>query len=242
MKYALVTGGSRGIGRAISVKLGTMGYNVIINYVSNKSEAEKTLAEVRETGGDGELLRFDVTDADRTREALGGWQARHQGEYVEVIVNNAGICRDNLMLWMEPSEWGSVIETSLNGFFNVTQPLLKRMLRKNYGRIINIASVSGLQASPGQANYSAAKAGLIAATKTLAAEVASKGVTVNAIAPGYIETDMTSSLDRDGILSGIPAGRFGGAVEVAAVAGFLASGEASYITGVVIPVDGGISA
>ncbi len=242
MKYALVTGAGRGIGRAISVRLGSMGYYVIVNYLSNSVEAEKTLEAVHDAGGDGELLRFDVADGEQTRAALEEWQAAHPDSYIEVLVNNAGICRDNLMVWMDPAQWSAVIDTSLNGFFNVTQPLLKKMLRKKYGRIINIASVSGLHASAGQANYSAAKAGLISATKTLAVEVASKGVTVNAIAPGYIETDMTSSLDRDGILSGIPAGRFGVAVEVAAMAGFLASGDASYITGAVIPVDGGISA
>lgn len=185
MKYALVTGGSRGIGRAICLKLAEMGYHILINYQSNDTEAEATLQQIREQGSDGELMKFDVTDAAATHAALNGWMEQHPDTYIEVLVNNAGIRRDNLMLWMEQEEWSRVLDISLNGFFNVTQPLLKNMLVKRFGRIINIVSLSGIKGMPGQTNYSAAKGGIIAATKALAQEVAKKHVTVNAIAPGF---------------------------------------------------------
>ena len=209
MKYALVTGGSRGIGRAICLKLAEMGYHILINYQSNDTEAEATLQQIREQGS-------------------------------EVLVNNAGIRRDNLMLWMEQEEWSRVLDISLNGFFNVTQPLLKNMLVKRFGRIINIVSLSGIKGMPGQTNYSAAKGGIIAATKALAQEVAKKHVTVNAIAPGFIRTDMTDGIDENEWKKHIPAGRFGEPGEVAALVGFLASGQASYITGEVISINGGL--
>lgn len=242
MKYALVTGGSRGIGREVCVKLASMGYHVIVNYVSNDAEANKTLDLIKEQDGTGELLKFNVSDGEQTAAALEKWQADNADSYIEVLVNNAGVCMDNVMLWMEPADWRRVIDTSLNGFYNVTQPLLKKMLVKKFGRIINMSSVSGVQASPGQVNYSAAKAGLIGATKTLAVEVARKGVTVNAVAPGFITTDMTGGLDKDALKKSIPAGRFGEPQEVAALVGFLVSKEASYINGVTIPIDGGMSA
>lgn len=172
MKYALVTGGSRGIGQAVCLKLAEMGYHILINYQSNDTEAEATLQQIREQGSDGELMKFDVTDAVATHAALNGWMEKHPDTYIEVLVNNAGIRRDNLMLWMEQDEWSRVLDISLNGFFNVTQPLLKNMLVKRFGRIINIVSLSGIKGMPGQTNYSAAKGGMIAATKALAQEVA----------------------------------------------------------------------
>lgn len=241
MKYALVTGGSRGIGREICLKLTSQGYYVIVNYASNRAEAEKTLEAMRAAGGDGEIMGFDVSDGPAVLAALDKWHDDHEGAYIEVLVNNAAVTRDALMLWMEPDQWRRVLDISLNGFYNVTQPLLKNMLVKKSGRIVNISSVSGLQGSPGQANYSAAKAGLIGATKTLALEVARKKVTVNAVAPGFIATDMTGELDQAELKKQIPAGRFGEAREVAELVGFLVSENASYITGAVIPIDGGMS-
>lgn len=240
MKYALVTGGSRGIGRAVCVKLARMGYRPIVNYVSNEAEAERTLGLVKSEGQDGELLKFDVGDAGQTAEALAGWEQAHPGEYVEVLVNNAGIRRDNIMALMPPEDWKRVIEVTLDGFYNVTQPLLQPMLRHKYGRIINMASVSGMKGMPGQANYSAAKGGLIAATKALALEVARKNVTVNAVAPGFIMTDMVEGLDVAALEKSIPAQRFGTAEEVAELVGFLASPQAGYVTGNVVSINGGL--
>ena len=239
-KYALVTGGSRGIGRAVSIKLASMGYHVLINYVSNKAEADRTLQMVREAGGDGETMQFDVADANQTKDVLQAWQSAHAGEYVEVLVNNAGIRRDNILMFMPEEDWHSVIGTSLNGFYYVTQALLQQMLVHKYGRIISLASVSGLKGLPGQTNYSAAKGGIIAATKALAQEVARKNVTVNAVAPGFIETDMTDGLDVDALKKTIPSQRFGKPEEVAELIGFLASDKAGYITGDVISINGGL--
>ena len=239
--YALVTGGSRGIGRAAAIKLAQMGYKVIINYVSNDAKAEETLAVIRKNGGDGELLKFDVSDQQATQQALEQWQADHKGEYIAVLVNNAGIRRDNLLLWMEPQDWYKVIGTALNAFYNVTQPLIQPMCRKKFGRIINVASVSGLIGLPGQTNYSAAKGGIIAATKALSKEVAPKNVTVNAIAPGFIKTDMVDGLDEEELKKTIPAKRFGEAEEVAELIGFLASDKSAYITGETIAITGGLN-
>ena len=219
-KYALVTGGSRGIGRAVAVRLAQDGYQVIINYASNQAEAEKTLEQI---GGKGELMCFDVSDAAQTREALQQWQQQHPDDYIEVVVNNAGIRRDNVM-----------------AFFNVTQPLLPAMQIHKFGRIINMASVSGIKGLPGQTNYSAAKGGIIAATKALAQEVARKNVTVNAVAPGFIKTDMTEGLDEAALKKTIPANRFGNPEEVADLVAFLASPNAGYITGNVISINGGL--
>lgn len=240
MKYALVTGGSRGIGRAICVKLAQMGYQVVVNYKSNKEEAEKTLELIAEQGGRGEMLQFDVANAQETATALESWQASNSGAYISVLVNNAGIRKDNLMMWMQPDEWSSVLNISLNGFYNVTQPLLKSMLVKKFGRIINVVSLSGIKGLPGQTNYSAAKGGVIAATKALAQEVAKKGVTVNAVAPGFIKTEMTADLDEAELKRLIPTGRFGEAKEVAELVGFLASENSAYITGEVISINGGL--
>ena len=238
---ALVTGGSRGIGRAICIALAReLGYAVIINYQSNTEAAAETCNLIAENGGEAELLQFDVGNRTETHEQLAKWKAQHPGDRIEVIVNNAGITRDGLFMWMESDDWDSVLQTSLNGFYNVTKPLLEDLLRQRYGRIINVASVSGVKGTPGQTNYSAAKAGLVGATKALAQEVAKRKVTVNVVAPGFIETDMTSALNTDELKKLIPLNRFGKAEEVAELVCFLASRKASYITGEVININGGI--
>lgn len=240
MKYALVTGGSRGIGRAVCVKLAKMGYPVIINCVDNVGEAEKTLELVRQAGQTGEILKFDVSNGQQTREALDAWEKAHPEDVVEVLVNNAGIRRDNVLVFMPEEDWNRVLDITLKGFYNVTQPLLQSMLANKSGRIINIASVSGLKGTPGQTNYSAAKGGIIAATKALAQEVARKNLTVNAVAPGFILTDMVEGLDEASLKKTIPANRFGTPEEVAELVGFLASPDAGYITGNVISINGGL--
>ena len=239
-KCALVTGGSRGIGKAISITLAGMGYYVLINYKSNKAEAEDTLLKIRENGGNGELLPFDVADRTSVDSALDLWMSVNKDKKIIVLVNNAGIREDALMMWMQESQWQSVINTSLNGFFYTTQKVLIPMMANKFGRIINIVSLSGLKGLPGQTNYSAAKAGVIGATKALAQEIARKGVTVNAVAPGFIRTDMTTDLPEKDIIKTIPAQRFGEAQEVADLVAFLASEKASYITGEVISINGGI--
>ncbi len=239
-KYALVTGASRGIGRAIAVRLAKDGYQIIINYASNRTAAENTLAQVREAGSEGELLQFDVADGAATQAALTQWHGKHEGDYISVLVNNAGIRKDNLLLWMPEDDWHRVLSVSLDGFYNVTQPLLKNMLVAKWGRIINLVSLSGIKGMPGQTNYSAAKGGLIAATKALAQEVAKKKVTVNAIAPGFIKSDMTADLNEAELKKIIPVGRFGEPEEVADLAAFLVSDAAGYITGEVISINGGI--
>lgn len=236
-KYALVTGGSRGIGRAICVKLAQEGYQVIINYASNEAEAKKTLEMMN---GNGELLPFDVSNAEQTKAALQDWQQRHSDDYLEVIVNNAGIRRDNVMALMPEDDWHRVLDITLSGFFNVTQPLLPSMQLHRFGRIINMASVSGLKGLPGQTNYSAAKGGIIAATKALAQEVAGRGITVNAVAPGFIKTDMTEGLNEAELKKMIPAKRFGTPEEVADLVAFLVSPKAGYITGNVVSINGGM--
>lgn len=240
MRYAFVTGGSRGIGKAIAVKLAKMGLPVVINYRSNDDAAQSTLSEIEAVGGKAELLRFDVSDSQATEEALFVWEEKHPDDYISVLVNNAGIRRDNLMIFMQNEEWDDVLKTPLNGFFYVTRRLLKNMLTHRDGRIINIASLSGIKGLPGQTNYSAAKAAVIGATKALAQEVAKRKVTVNAIAPGFIATDMTKDLDETELKKLIPMGRFGKPEEVASLAGFLASDEAAYITGQVVQVNGGL--
>ncbi len=237
MKFALVTGGSRGIGRAVCQKLYQMGYEVLINYVSNEAAALETLDLIE---GHGELLKFDVGNPDAVKAAIEGWQATHPEEYIEVLVNNAGIRKDNLLIWMEADDWRKVLDTNLNGWYSVTRAVLQPMLLHKFGRIINMASLSGLKGLPGQTNYSASKGGMIAAAKALAQEVARKKVTVNTVAPGFIKTDMVEGLDEAALKKDIPAGRFGEPAEVAAVVGFLASPEASYVNGEVISVNGGL--
>ena len=239
-KYALITGASRGIGRAIALKLASQGFYIIINYASNVEAAQSTLDEIVAGGGHAELLPFDVSDSASVANALQQWTANHEGEYISVVVNNAGIRKDNLMMWMSDQDWRSVLSTSLDGFFNVTQPLLKSMLVKKWGRIVNVASLSGIKGLPGQTNYSAAKGGLIAATKALAQEVAKKRITVNAVAPGFIKSDMTADLNEAELKKLVPVGRFGEASEVAELVAFLVSDAAAYITGEVISINGGI--
>ena len=238
-KYALVTGGSRGIGREICLKLGGCGYHVLVNYKSNAAEAEKTLSGIRAAGGDGEALQFDVASGEESTAAIEAWQKAHEGACIEVVVNNAGIRDDVLMMWMEPQQWHSVIGTSLDGFYNVTRPLLKGMLVNRFGRIVNIVSLSGIKGLPGQANYAAAKAGLIGLTKTVAKELAPKGVRCNAIAPGFVATDMTEKQGENKLLACIPLGRMGQPEEIAQAAAYLAT--ASYVTGEVLRVDGGLA-
>ena len=240
-KHALVTGGSRGIGKAVCIQLAKdTEYHILINYNSNKAEALNTLEEVKSVGGTGEILQFNVVNIDQVKEVLDAWHDKNKDAVIEVLVNNAGITKDGLFMWMPQNDWQDVINTSLNGFFNVTNHLIQKLLVNRYGRIINMVSVSGLKGTPGQTNYSAAKGAVIAATKALAQEVAKRNITVNAVAPGFIKTDMTSELDEKELKKMIPANRFGEAEEVAHVVSFLASNKASYITGEVININGGI--
>ncbi|MGF7078171.1 3-oxoacyl-ACP reductase FabG [Mucilaginibacter sp. UYCu711] len=240
MKCALVTGGSRGIGRAICVKMAAMGYYVLINFKSNTTEAENTLELVKQAGSNGELLQFDVADKEQIKEVLETWINNNEGRDIEVLVNNAGVRDDSLMVWLKDEQWDSVINTSLNSFFYVTRLVLDGMMLNRFGRIINVVSLSGLKGVAGQTNYSAAKAGVIGATKALAQEVGRSGITVNAVAPGFIKTDMTEGLDEKELKRSIPVNRFGLPEEVAHAVGFLASKEASYITAEVLSINGGL--
>ena len=241
MKYALVTGGSRGVGRAICLKLSQMGIPVLINYQSNQQAAEEVRDTICAQGGSATLIKFDVSDKDQVTTALETWEKEHPDDYIAYLVNNAGIRRDNVMFMMPEEDWHAVINTSLNGFFYVTRQLLpKMMMRKHGGRIVNMTSLSGLKGMAGQTNYSAAKAALIGATKALAQEAAARNVTVNAVAPGFIETDMTKDLPQDELKNLVPMRRFGKPEEVAALVGFLCSDDASYITGEVISINGGL--
>lgn len=240
-KCALVTGGSRGIGKAICLKLAKdLQYHVLINYQSNKEAALETKQLIENEGGSAEIIGFNVASLEETQATLNSWKEANTDAVVEVIVNNAGITRDGLFMWMQPNDWKSVIDTSLNGFYNVTNFFIQEMLRSKYGRIINMVSVSGVKGTPGQTNYSAAKGALVAATKALAQEVAKRKVTVNAVAPGFIKTDMTAALDEKELVKMIPANRFGEADEVADLVAFLASKKSGYITGEIININGGI--
>ncbi len=239
-KFALVTGGSRGIGRAVCLTLADKGYHILINFRSNETEANQTASMVREKGVEAELIKFDVADRNSTNELLNKWIEENPDKTIEVLVNNAGIRDDGLLMWMKDEQWDNVLNTSLGGFFNVTRVVVNQMLMKKYGRIINIVSLSGLKGLPGQTNYSAAKAGVIGATKALAQEIGRKGITVNAIAPGFIKTDMTEDLNEAELKSMIPLRRFGTPEEVAFTVGFLAAPEAGYITGEVISINGGL--
>ncbi len=222
MKYALVTGGSRGIGRAICIKLAQdLDYKILINYNSNESAANETLNLVQQNGGQGEIIKFNVANANEVKQVLENWQNENEDAVIEVIVNNAGITKDGLFMWMPLEDWHSVIDTSLNGFFNVTNTLIQKLLRNRYGRIINMVSVSGVKG-------------------TAAQEVAKRKITVNAVAPGFIKTDMTENLDESELKKLIPVNRFGEAEEVADLVSFLASKKSSYITGEVININGGI--
>ncbi len=240
MKCALVTGGSRGIGRAICIKLAAQGYYVLVNYKSNTAEAEKTLSLIKGSGGNGELLQFDVADKARIQAILGNWIEINNEKHIDIVINNAGIRDDSLMAWMADDQWDNVLKTNLDSFFHVTRLVLNSMLAQKYGRIVNIVSLSGLKGLAGQTNYSAAKAGVIGATKALAQEVGRQGITVNAVAPGFIKTDMTEGLDEKELKGLIPVKRFGTPEEVAHAAAFLAAPEAAYITGQVLSVNGGL--
>ena len=240
MEYALVTGASRGIGKATAIRLANKGYGIVVNYKTNDESAKATLNEIQTLGAQVELLKFDVSAESEIESALEKWELGHPDDYISVLVNNAGIRKDNLMIFMQNDEWHSVVDTAMNGFFYITRRLLKNMLTHRHGRIINITSLSGIKGMPGQTNYSAAKAALIGATKALAQEVAKRKVTVNAIAPGFIETDMTEDLNVAELKKLVPAGRFGKPDEVAALAEFLASDDAEYINGQVIQVNGGL--
>jgi len=239
-KYALVTGASRGLGRAIAIQLASQGYPVIINYQS-RSDAAQTVADtIIAQGGEAEILQCDVSDPQAIETIIEQWERTHPDSYIDILVNNAGIRQDALMIFMQNEQWHRVLDVTLNGFFYLTRRLLKNMMTKRHGRIINITSLSGIKGLPGQVNYSAAKAALIGATKALAQEVAPRNVTVNAVAPGFIETDMTSELPVNELKKMVPIGRFGKPEEVAALVGFLACDNAAYITGEVISINGGL--
>lgn len=240
MEYALVTGASRGIGKAIAKRLSKDGFPILINYKSNMNAAQQTLNEILIAGGNGELLPFDVSSPNDIESTLAHWEEQHPDDYISILVNNAGIRQDNLLIFMQNEQWHEVIDTSLNALFYITRRLLKNMLIHHHGRIINMASLSGVKGMPGQANYSAAKGAIISATKAIAQEVGKRKITVNAIAPGFISTDMTQDLNEEELKKLIPLDRFGTPEEVAALASFLASSESSYITGQVIQVNGGL--
>ena len=228
------------MGRAVCIKLAKQGIPVIINYQSNSAAAEEVKDIIVADGGTAELLQFDVSDKEQVDAAIEKWETEHPEDYIAILVNNAGIRQDNLMIFMQDEQWSSVLDTSLNGFFYVTRRAIKNMMTKRFGRIINMASLSGIKGLPGQTNYSAAKAALIGATKALSQEVAARKVTVNAVAPGFISTDMTKGLDEDSLKKLVPMGRFGKPEEVASLVAFLASEESSYITGEVISINGGL--
>jgi 3-oxoacyl-[acyl-carrier protein] reductase len=240
MKFALVTGGSRGIGKAICLKIAQQGYHVLINYRSNEQEAQDTLNQIQSNGGTGELMRFDVSSHEEIKATLGQWKEKNPDSYIEVLINNAGIRKDAQVMWMKDDEWNDVIQTNLNSFYYTTKALMQDMIVNKFGRVVNVVSLSGIKGLPGQTNYSAAKGGVIAASKALAQEVGKKNITVNCVAPGFIKTDMTKDLDEKEHKRLIPMARFGKPEEVAEVVAFLASEKASYITGEVISVNGGL--
>ena len=235
---ALVTGGSRGIGRAISVELAKSGYFVIVNYKSNAEAAEETLRLIRDAGGEGEALPFDVSDAESSENALEIIFDRF--EPVEILVNNAGIVADQLFVMMPEPDWNRVIDTTLKGFFHMTKPVIRQMIPRKRGSVVSIASVSGLMGNRGQANYAAAKAGLIGTSRAVASEVARLGIRVNVVAPGLIDTEMIEKAPIKEIKAMIPMARIGKPEEVAKVVRFLCSEDASYVTGQVISVNGGM--
>ncbi|MDY6792969.1 MAG: 3-oxoacyl-ACP reductase FabG [Thermodesulfobacteriota bacterium] len=237
-KVAIVTGGSRGIGRAISIELARVGYHIIINYKSNAKAAADTLQAVRDRESDGEMIQFDVSDAKESERAIDDIASRY--ENIDVLVNNAGITADGLFVFMPEDDWDAVINTTLKGFYNVTKPVLGKMVPNKKGAIVSISSVSALISNRGQANYSAAKAGLIGASRSISSEVARLGIRVNVVAPGLIETEMLGETHVGNIKQMIPMARVGQPEEVAKVVRFLCSEDASYITGQVISVNGGM--
>ena len=239
-RYALVTGASRGIGRAIAIELAKEGCSILLNYKSNHAAAEEAKRLIEEAGGEAELMPFDVSRPDAINAALDAWFAAHPNDYIEVLVNNAGIRRDGMMIFMSDEDWHDVLSSAMDGFFYITQRVLQGMLYAHRGRIVNITSIAGIYGTQGQVNYSAAKSAIIGATKALSKEMAARNITVNAVAPGYIKTDMTADLDEAELKKTIPAGRLGKPEEVAHLVSFLCSDEASYITGQVISVAGGL--
>lgn len=242
-KVALITGASRGLGRAIAIQLAKdLSYHILVNYAGNENAAQETANTIIENGGTAELMQFDVKNGDEVKTKINEWQTNNADALIEVLVNNAGITRDNLFPLVSEQDWDDVMNTSVKGMYNCTQAVISKMLRNRYGRIINVASLSGLKGNPGQTNYSAAKGAMIASTKALSQEIAKRNITVNAVAPGFIESDMTAELDQDSLKKIVPANRFGKAEEVAHLVSFLASPKASYITGEVININGGLYA
>jgi len=235
-KIALVTGASKGIGAAIAVDLARSGFDIWLNYRSDNEGAQKVSDQIEDLGRKCVLLQFDVADQDATEAVLG--KAMEQ-DSPYALVNNAGFTRDNMLFWMKSEEWSEVLAVHLNGFYNVTRIIVANMIRKRIGRIVNIVSTSGESGMPGQTNYAAAKSGLIGATKSLAREVAARNILVNAVSPGFIDTDMVSELPLEKILPSIPLGRMGTVQEVASIVTFLCSDAAGYITGQVIRANGG---
>jgi len=239
-KVAIVTGASRGIGRATAVELARAGFYVVVNYNASEAAAAETLAQVEAAGSAGEVRKFDVADAAAVKEALAAVVAEHKR--IDVLVNNAGVTADGLFMIMGDEEWHKVINTTLNGFFNVTKPVLREMIRKKRGAIVSVSSISAVMPNRGQANYAAAKAGVNAASSSLAKEVARFGIRVNVVAPGPVDTDMLSAMpmDESMIKAAIPMARVGKPEEIARVIRFLCSDDASFITGQVITVNGGM--
>jgi 3-oxoacyl-[acyl-carrier protein] reductase len=237
-KIALVTGASKGIGRAICVELAKSGYRIVANYMSDEKGAVDTLEMVRKAGSDGQIMQFDVSDFDQTQSAVD--DILKENGSIDALINNAGITADGLFIMMPRKDWNAVIDINLSGFYNLTRPVLENMICRKHGAIVSIASIAGLIGNRGQANYSAAKAGLIGASRAVASEVARLGIRVNVVAPGLIETDMIKEAPMKNIKSLIPMARIGKPQEVARVVRFLCSEDASYITGQVISVNGGM--
>lgn len=239
-KYAFVTGGSRGIGRAISLALAEEGYNIIINYKSNDEAANELLNTLHASGGDHHLLKYNVGNQEDTTSTLNEWLNNNSDKEIHILINNSGIRKDNLMIFMPTEDWNEVINTNLNSFFHTTKIISAAMIKRRKGRIVNMVSLSGIKGMPGQTNYSASKAGVIGATKALAQELAKRNITVNAVAPGFIKTDMTEDLNEAELSAMVPMNRFGKPEEVAELVKFLVSEKAAYITGQVISINGGL--
>jgi 3-oxoacyl-[acyl-carrier protein] reductase len=238
---ALITGASKGIGRAIALQLARdHQLHVLINYSTDTAAALEALENLKAEGGTGELVQFNVANRNEVVTALSGCQQKNPEGFIKVLVNNAGIAKDSLFMWMKEDDWDQVIDTSLKGMFNVTQAVIREMMKRKMGRIINISSLSGLRGVAGQTNYSAAKAGLVGATKSLAQEVGRMNITVNAVAPGFINTTMVEQVNLESYMKAIAVGRVGEVEEVAHLVSFLASDKSSYITGEVISVNGGL--
>lgn len=241
MKFALITGGSSGIGKEIAIKIAAdHGYHVLVNYLNNLQAAESVVKCIHDQGGSAEVIRFNVVNKQEVDESLNAWAQANNDATIEVLINNAGKTRDDLLMFMEEQSWDDVLDIKLKGFYNVTKHVLQKMLINKYGRIVNISSLMGLIGNSGQVNYSAANGGLIAATKALAKEVGKKNITVNAVTPGFIKTEMTQHLAEDQIKKFIPAARFGTPEEVADLVSFLVSPKASYINAEVITISGGL--